>query len=80
MGDGKPLAFAAGKGGAVFSDDRLIAIRQLLNEFVAVGGLGGGDHHRVCRVLAAHPDVLHHGVVKQHNILEYHGEVLHQNC
>ena len=37
------MAFAAGKGGAVFSDDRLIAIRQLLNEFVAVGGLGGGE-------------------------------------
>lgn len=54
MGNGKTQAFAAGKGGAIFSNDRLIALRQLLDELVAVGGLGGGHHVLVCGVLAAY--------------------------
>lgn len=77
-GNGQTLALAAGKGGAILTDDGLVALRQLLDKVVAVGSFGGSDDVRIRGILAAYTNILHHGVVKQHHILKYHGEILHQ--
>ena len=72
-GDGDPLPLPAGEGGTVLPDHRLIALGQLADELVALGGLGGFQHLLIGGAPAAQADVLHHRVPKQHHVLEHHG-------
>ena len=56
-GDGNPLAFAAGEGGAVLADHGLIALGQFPDKFIAPGGSGGCDHFLVRSAPAAKTDI-----------------------
>ena len=49
-GDGKPLAFSAGEGIAVFADFRVVALRQFFDKRFALRGFCGGEYLLFCRI------------------------------
>ena len=59
-GDGDALALAAREVGAALVDDRVVAVRQLEDELVRAGELGGGDHRSIGRGGIGQRDVLAH--------------------
>ena len=78
-GDGDALSLSAGEFGTVFPDGGIISLGQAADELPAVGGLSRGPHLLVGGASLAQTDVLHHRVVKEHHILEYH-RVIGQQC
>ena len=64
-GDRDALAFAAGEGLAALADEGIVAVGQLQDEFVGVGGAGGVDNLLPRGVGAAVGDVLGDGAVEQ---------------
>ena len=52
-GDGKPLAFSAGKGIAVFADFRVVALRQFFDKRLTLRGFCGGEYLLFCRIPVA---------------------------
>ena len=56
----------------------MISSRQAHDEVVATGFLGCGDDFLLRRVGFAETDVVAYRVLKQVNILKYHGYVAHQ--
>ena len=74
-GDGDALPLPAGELRPVLPDGGVIALGQAADELPAVGGLRRGPHLFVGGAPLAQADVLHHGIVKEHHILEHHGVV-----
>ena len=72
-GDGDTLAFATGKLASVFTNDRIISLRQFHREFVAVGQPGRRQHFIIRGVFFSDPDVFQNAVVEQRDILEHDG-------
>ena len=72
------MAFAAGERVAVFANDGVVALREFLHEFVAVGKFCGSQDFFVSGVAFADADVVADGCVEQHDILEDDGEVLEE--
>src|SRR5215472_8830482 len=64
------LALAARERGAALADDRVVCLRQLEDELVGSGELGGGDHpaHRNARI--GQRNVLAHRAVEQNILLQ----------
>ncbi|CAN4015950.1 pyrroline-5-carboxylate reductase, partial [Dysosmobacter welbionis] len=74
-GDGDALPLPAGELRPVLPDGGVIALGQAADELPAVGGLRRGPHLFVGGAPLAQADVFHHGIVKEHHILEHHGVV-----
>ena len=74
-GDGDALLFAAGQRAAALADDRVIAVRESQNKFVAAGLFRRLDHFLVGGVGLAEPYVAAHGVMKEIDILKHHGYI-----
>ena len=77
-GDGDSLAFAAGERVAVFTNDGVVALRELLDEVITVCKLCGSQDFFVGGVALTDANVVADGRVEQHNILEDDGEVLEE--
>ena len=77
-GDGDSLLLAAGKTGATFADDGVIALGQGENEVVATGFLRRSHHFLVGGIGASKLDVIFHRVGKEIDLLKYHGDLIHQ--
>ena len=63
--DRDALALAAGKLQAVLADRRVVAGREVHDEIVRVGGLGGGNDLRVAGAELAERDVVANGAAEQ---------------
>ena len=72
------LPLAAGQGQPALADDGVVAVGQLLDEPVDLGGPGGGPHLLVGGVRAAVGDVGADGVGEQERLLEHHAELAAQ--
>ena len=68
--DRKPLAFAAGKLSAVLPDHRLVPVRELQNELVAVRQARRFFDFFVACVGTSDTDVFQDGIVKKRDVLE----------
>ena len=77
-GDGDSLAFAAGECIAVFADDGVVTLRELLDKVIAVGELCCSQNFFVGGVALTDANVIADGGVEQHDILEYDGEVFEE--
>ena len=72
-GDGDALALAAGEPHAALAEEGVEAFGQALEEFVGVGGLGGGAHLGVGGVRAAVADVVPARAGEEHRLLRRPG-------
>ena len=70
--------FAAGQPFAVFPDQRIITLRKLRGEIVALGEPGRTHDFFVRGVLFTQTNVFHHACVEQRNVLKNDGEVMQQ--
>ncbi len=77
-GDGDALALAARQRAAALADDGVVAFRQLEDEVVRAGELGGGDDalHRRRRI--GERDVVADGAVEQHVLLQHDADLAPQ--
>lgn len=76
--DGNALAFAAGERVTVFADDGVVALRELLDKFIAVCKFCSSQNFFVCGVAFTDADVVADGGVEEHDILEDDREVLEE--
>ena len=77
-GDGDSLAFAAGECIAVFTDDCVVTLRELLDKVVAVCKFCGSQNFFVGGIAFTDADVVTDGCVEEHDILEDDGEILEE--
>ena len=70
--DGQSLPLAAGELHAALADERVVALRQAMNEFGAPRGLHGAIDLLVARLRAAVAQVLEQRAMKQRDILLHH--------
>ncbi len=68
-GEGDPLTLPAGQADALVADECVVALRQMLNESMRLGGSRGGFDLFRGGVGAAVGDVLAHGAVQQQDVL-----------
>ena len=77
-GDRQALPLAAGQVGRAFLDQRLIAVRQALDELRGAGQPGGMDRVRQRQAGAAGQDVFRDRAAEQEVLLQHHAEVAAQ--
>ena len=77
-GDGNSLAFTAGERVAVFTNDCVVTLRELLDKVIAVGEFCSSQDFFVGGVAFTDANVVADGSVEQHDILEDDGEVLEE--
>ena len=77
-GDGDALLLAAGEQGAAFTDDGVVALRQVDDELVRVRVAGGGQDSFARRRGVAEQQVVKDGVVEEHRFLRDEGDVAPQ--
>ena len=77
-GDGKPLAFSAGEGIAVFADFRVVALRQFFDKRFALRGFCGDEYLLFCRISVANQNIVVHCIIKEHHVLEYNRKCAQQ--
>ena len=75
-GDRDALALAAGEAVAALADRRLVALGQVADELVGVGGLRGGDDLLVGGVGPAEAQVVQDGAVEEVGVLHHDGHLL----
>ena len=68
-GDGDALLLTAGEIAPAFTGDGIVAIADLLDEFMGMRFFGSGDDFRLGGIKAAIADVFTDGVVKQEGVL-----------
>ena len=68
-GDGDTLALAAGERDAALADAGVVAVAELGDEVMGVGGPGGGDNLGLGRVLASVADVVRDGAGEEDAVL-----------
>ncbi len=69
-GDGEALLLPAGELDAALADEGVVALRQVVDELVGIGGLGGRDHLGLGGIRAAEEQVLAHRAVEEEDILQ----------
>lgn len=77
-GDAEELLLPLRKLVAVFGKQRVIALREPLDEAVGVRGLGSGDNLLVGRIGLAHNDVFADGALHKPCFLKHHSVILPQ--
>lgn len=76
--NGNALFFTAGNAGAAIADDRIVTIRQSLDEVVTASLFWCRDHFVVRGVRSAEFDIVFDGIGKEVNILEHHTDLIHK--
>ena len=71
-GQGDALALTAGEGEPALADAGVVALGEVPDELVGLGGRGGGPHLGVGRVGGAVGDVGAHRVGEEERLLEHH--------
>ena len=77
-GNGNPLAFTAGEGGAVFSDHGLITLWEFLYKLIASCSFSSSNDFLICGFPASQPDIFHYRIPEQYHILKNHRIVFYQ--
>lgn len=76
--DGDALFFSSRKRTTSFAHHRVVPIGEFHDEFVAAGFPGGIFDFFIRSVCFSEADVVLYGILKQINILENHGDLLHE--
>ena len=77
-GDGDALFLAAGEADAVLAEPGLVALGQLFDRVVDLGGAAGGDDLLEARVRARHAEVVVDGAGEEDGLLRHDAEGLAQ--
>ncbi|MNY39797.1 hypothetical protein D3C86_1745000 [compost metagenome] len=74
-GDGDALTLAAGQRSAVFTDDGVVAFRQLKDELMGTGHSCGIEHRLEGSARVAQRNIFADAAVEQHAVLQHHADL-----
>ena len=77
-GNGDPLMFTAGQVDAVRTDDRVNAVRKLIDDIHTLGGFQCLKYLLPGSIRPCHPDIFQNGGLDQPTVLKDKGYLIHQ--